>query len=169
MTDFRPYRSNTRPDIRTFPFCITWLAMIRSTTPEFANFFFLRLSKRRSMGGVGPVSIRKYRYTGSHLAQRMIDRLLNLSHRKSCEILSAGCAFFPDASIDEQLGMIALPVGDRSVGNERAGLRSARAFEPLVGSLMPQRNRIKRPAQKLSVQFPGSVTFNREEFAAITT
>jgi hypothetical protein len=83
------------------------------------------------------VSIRKYRYTGSHLAQRMIDRLLNLSHRKSCEILSAGCAFFPDASIDEQLGMIALPVGDRSVGNERAGLRSARAFEPLVGSLMP--------------------------------
>src|SRR5580704_11053057 len=60
----------------------------------------------------------------------MIDRLFNLSHTKSCEILSAGCAFFPDASIDEQLGMIALPVGDRSVGNERAGVRSVRAFEP---------------------------------------
>jgi hypothetical protein len=33
--------------------------------------------------------------------------------------------------------MIALPVGDRSVGNERAGFRSARAFEPIVGYLMP--------------------------------
>src|SRR5580704_7845484 len=67
----------------------------------------------------------------------MIDRLFNLSHTKSCGTLSPGCAFFPDASINEQLGMIALPVGDRSVGNERAGFRSARGFESIVGYLMP--------------------------------
>jgi hypothetical protein len=33
--------------------------------------------------------------------------------------------------------MIALPVGDRSVGNERAGFRSVKDFEPTVGCLMP--------------------------------
>jgi hypothetical protein len=32
--------------------------------------------------------------------------------------------------------MIALPVGDRSVGNERAGFRSATALEPIVDYLM---------------------------------
>jgi hypothetical protein len=72
----------------------------------------------------------------------MIDRLLNLSDIQGCEILWGGCAFFPDASIHKQLGMIALPVGDRSVGNERAGFRSPRAFEPIY--LMLQRNRIER-------------------------
>jgi hypothetical protein len=85
----------------------------------------------------------------------MIDRLLNLSHSKSCEILSAGCAFFPDASIDEQLGMIALPVGDRSVGNERAGFRSARAFEPIVGYLMSPAKSDQASDAQLSVQFLG--------------
>jgi hypothetical protein len=108
-------------------------------------------------------------HTGSHLALRMIDRLLNLSHRKSCEILSAGCAFFPDASKDKQLGMIALPVGDRSVGNERAGFRSARAFEPLVGSLMSPAKPDQASGAKAIRAFLGSFTFNREEFAAITT
>jgi len=53
------------------------------------------------------------------------DLVRYLSHTKSCEILSARCAVFPDASIDEQLGMIALPIGDRSVGNERAGCNSS--------------------------------------------
>jgi hypothetical protein len=47
-----------------------------------------------------------------------------VGNQKLCHILLEGCAFFPDASIDEQLGMIALPVGDRSVGNERAGCNS---------------------------------------------
>jgi DNA-binding protein HU-beta len=44
-----------------------------------------------------------------------------VANQNLCDTLLEGCAFFPDASIDKQLGMIALPVGDRSVGNERAG------------------------------------------------
>jgi hypothetical protein len=39
--------------------------------------------------------------------------------RNLCNIKGQACASFPDASIDEQLGMIASPVGDRSVGNGR--------------------------------------------------
>jgi hypothetical protein len=92
----------------------------------------------------------------------MIDRLFNLSHTKSCEILSAGCAFFPDASIDEQLGMIALPVGDRSVGNERAGFRSARAFEPIVGYSMPPATPDQPSDAQLSVEFLGSSALAKE-------
>jgi len=48
-------------------------------------------------------------------------RLRFVANQKLCDISLKGCAFFPDASIDQQLRMIALPVGDRSVGNERAG------------------------------------------------
>jgi hypothetical protein len=51
--------------------------------------------------------------------------------------------------------MIALPVGDRSVGNERAGFCSARAFEPIVGYLMPLPAKPDHQAYdaQLSVQF----------------
>jgi hypothetical protein len=39
--------------------------------------------------------------------------------RNLCNINGQACVSFPDASINEQLGMIASPVGDRSVGNGR--------------------------------------------------
>ena len=89
-----------------------------------------------------------------------------------CDILGKGCAFFPDASIDKQLGMIALPVGDRSVGNERAGFRSGRAFVPIVGYLMPREvpsaeSRRYSALERWS-EANRTASVKREEFTAIT-